>query len=426
MTDLTAAHLNSWIEVDQNSDFPIQNLPFGVFKKKKNGFSGHIATRIGDTVIDLYLITINGFFEGCGITNPEVFNRTSLNDFISLGQPVWRSVRKKLSELFRINNPLLRDNYLLRSDILIAVEDVEMLLPVTIGDFTDFNSSLEHATNIGKMYRDHDNPLPPNWRHLPEGFHGRASSITVSGTNIHRPMGQFKPGDSAFPLFGPSRRVDFELELAFIGGFNSELGSRIPSDKVEEKIFGVALLNLLAARDFQTWEQIPLGPFNSKSFGGIMSPWIVTLDALHPYRIVGPRQEPEVLPYLQTKGAHNFDISLEVIFTPHLLDPITLCRTNYKYVYWNICQQIAHQTINGARMRVGDVFSSGTICGQTPDSFGSMLELTWRGSKPIQLANGKSRKFLDDYDIITFKGFAKRKEIRIGFGECTTQILPTL
>ncbi|NWJ50060.1 MAG: fumarylacetoacetase [Bacteroidetes bacterium] len=426
MIEANAVHLSSWIEVDQNSDFPIQNLPFGVFRKKKNIFSNHLATRIGDTVIDLYFIAKNGFFEGCGVDNIEIFNRASLNDFIGLGQPVWRSIRKKLSELFRYNNPLLRDNYLLRSEILLSIEDVEMLLPITICDLTDFNSSLEHAINIGKMYRDPANPLPPNWRHLPEGYHGRTSSIFISGTNIHRPKGQFKPGDSAFPLFGPSRRIDFELEVAFISGYESHAGIRIPIEKVEEKIFGMVLLNLLAARDFQTWEQIPLGPFLSKSFGGLMSPWIVTLDALQPFRIVGPRQEPEVLPYLQTKGAHNYDISLEAKLRVDSLDPLTLCKTNYKYVYWNICQQIAHQTINGARISIGDVFASGTICGQTPDSFGSMLELTWRGSKPIQLANGKSRKFLEDYDIITINGYAKRKDNRIGFGECITQILPTL
>jgi fumarylacetoacetase len=426
MIDTNAAHLNSWIEVDPNSDFPIQNLPFGVFKKKKNGFTGHLATRIGDLVIDLYYIAKNGFFDDCGIIDIEVFNRISLNDFIGLGQPVWKSVRKKLSELFTYSNPLLRDNYLLRSEILVPIEDIEMLLPVAIGDFTDFNSSLEHATNIGRMYRDPDNPLPPNWRHLPEGYHGRSSSIYVSGTKIHRPKGQFKPGDSAFPLFGPSRRVDFELEVAFISGVESEPGIRIPIEKTEDNIFGMVLLNILAARDFQTWEQIPLGPLTSKSFGGIMSPWIVTLDALQPYRIVGPRQEPEVLPYLQTKGAHNYDISLEAILTPDSLGPHTLCMTNCKHVYWNICQQLAHQTINGARLRIGDVFASGTICGLIPDSYGSMLELTWRGSKPIQLTNGKSRKFLEDMDVITIKGYAKRKEIRIGFGECTTQILPAL
>lgn len=426
MIESNAPHLNSWIEVNQNSDFPIQNLPFGVFKKKKNSFPGHVATRIGDTLIDLYNIAQNGLFEGCGITNSEVFNHTSLNEFIELGQPVWRSVRKKLSELFRYNNPLLRDNYLYRSEILVPIEEVVMLLPISIGDFTDFNSSLEHATNIGKMYRDPDNPLPPNWRHLPEGFHGRSSSIYVSETKVNRPKGQYKPGDSAFPLFGPSRRIDFELEVAFISGYNSEPGIRIPVEKTEEKIFGMVLLNLLVARDFQTWEQVPLGPFSSKSFGGIMSPWVVTLDALQPFRIVAPRQEPEVLPYLQSKGAHNYDISLEAIFTPDSSDPLTLCKTNYKHVYWNICQLLAHQTINGARIRVGDVFSSGTICGLTPDSYGSMLELTWRGSKPIQLSNGKFRKFLEDNDSITIKGYAKRKDIRIGFGECITQILPTL
>jgi fumarylacetoacetase len=424
MQESNAQYLTSWIEVDENNDFPIQNIPFGVFRKIQNGFAHHIATRIGDSVIDLYRVASKGFFEDCDIIDIEVFNQGSLNLFASLGQTVQRKIRKKIAELFSINNPILRDNYILRNEILTSIDEVEMLLPVEVADFTDFNSSLEHAVNIGRMYRDPVNPLPPNWRHMPEGCPGRSSSIVVSGTKIHRPLGQYKPGDAAFPIYGPTRRLDFELEVAFITCKESELGSTIPVEKAEEYILGFVLLNLLAARDFQTWEQVPLGPYTSKSFGAIMSPWVVTLDALEAFRVTGPRQEPKVLPYLHSTGAHNFDINLEIILEPESLERLSLCKTNYRFVYWNICQQLAHQSKNGCRIRVGDVYASGTISGQTPESLGSMLELTWRGSNPIELSDGSIRKFLYDYDKVIMKGYGKRNGIRIGFGECETQILP--
>jgi fumarylacetoacetase len=424
MQESNAQYLTSWIEVDDNNDFPIQNIPFGVFRKIQNGFAHHVATRIGNSVIDLYRVASKGFFEDCGIIDIEVFNQGSLNLFASLGQTVQRKIRKKIAELFSINNPILRDNYVLRNEILTSIDEVEMLLPVEVADFTDFNSSLEHAVNIGRMYRDPVNPLPPNWRHMPEGCPGRSSSIVVSGTKIHRPLGQYKPGDAAFPIYGATRRLDFELEVAFITCKESELGATIPVEKAEEYILGFVLLNLLAARDFQTWEQVPLGPYTSKSFGAIMSPWVVTLDALEAFRVTGPRQEPKVLPYLHSTGAHNFDINLEIILEPESLEQLSLCKTNYRFVYWNICQQLAHQSKNGCRIRVGDVYASGTISGQTPESLGSMLELTWRGSKPIELSDGSIRKYLYDYDKVIMKGYGKRNGIRIGFGECETQILP--
>lgn len=424
MQESNAKYLTSWIEVDDNSDFPIQNIPFGVFRKIQNGFAHHVGTRIGNSVIDLYRIASKGFFEDCGIIDIEVFNQGSLNKFAGLGQTVHRKIRKKITELFSINNPILRDNYVFRNEILTSIDEVEMLLPVEVADFTDFNSCLEHAVNIGKMYRDPVNPLPPNWRHMPEGCPGRSSSIVVSGTKIHRPLGQYKPGDAAFPIYGATRRLDFELEVAFITCKESELGSTIPVEKAEEYILGFVLLNLLAARDFQTWEQVPLGPYTSKSFGAIMSPWVVTLDALEAFRVTGPRQEPKVLPYLHSTGAHNFDINLEIILEPESLERLPLCKTNFRFVYWNICQQLAHQSKNGCRIRVGDVYASGTISGQTPESFGSMLELTWRGSKPIELSDGSVRKYLYDYDKVIMKGYGKRNGIRIGFGECETQIMP--
>ena len=426
MLESNAPYLSSWIEVDEQNDFPIQNIPFGVFRKPQNGFAHHAATRIGNTVIDIYRIASKGYFDDCGITNIEVFNQPSLNEFIRLGLTVVRNIRNRVSELFRSNNPVLRDNYILRSEILTSVNDVEMFLPIEVGDFTDFNSSMEHVVNIGRMYRDPANPLPPNWRHMPEGCPGRTSTIVVSGTKIHRPKGQYKPGDAAFPIFGDTRRLDFELEMAFITGRETELGTSIPVEKAEEYIFGFVLLNILTARDLQTWEQIPLGPFTSKSFGSVMSPWIITLDALEAFRVVGPRQEPKVLPYLQSTGAHNFDITLEVILEPESVEPQLLCKTNYRFVYWNICQQLAHQSTNGCKIRVGDVYASGTISGQHPDSYGSMLELTWRGTKPIQLPGGISRKYLFDYDKIIMKGYGRRNGIQIGFGESMTQILPSL
>ena len=425
MPESNTQYLSSWIDVDDQNDFPIQNIPFGVFRKIQNGFAHHIASRIGNSVIDLYRIATKGYLDDCGIIDVEVFNQPSLNAFAGLGQSVVRKVRKRISELFSSNNPLLRDNYVLRNEILTPVDEVEMLLPVEVTDFTDFNSSMEHTVNIGRMYRDPVNPLPTNWRHMPEGCPGRTSTIVVSGTKIHRPFGQYKPGDAAFPIYGATRRLDFELEVAFITCKESELGTAIPVEKAEEYILGFVLLNLLTARDFQTWEQVPLGPFTSKSFGSIMSSWVVTLDALEAFRVVGPRQEPKVLPYLQSSGAHNFDINLEVFLEPEKIEPLVLCKTNYRFIYWNICQQLAHQSRNGCRIRIGDVYASGTISGQTPDSYGSMLELTWRGTKPIQLPGGSLRKYLFDYDKVIMKGYGKRNGIQIGFGECITQILPS-
>ena len=424
MIESNEPYLSSWIEVDEKNDFPIQNIPFGVYRKTHNGFANHAASRIGNSVIDLYHIASKGYLDDCGIADIEVLNQPSLNAFVSLGQAVVRNVRQKISELFRSENPALRDNYVLRNEILTPVNEVEMLLPVEVRDFTDFNSSMEHAVNIGRMFRDPVNPLPPNWRHMPEGCPGRTSTIVVSGTKIHRPKGQYKPGDAAFPIYGATRRLDFELEVAFITGRETELGTTIPVDKAEDYIFGFVLLNLLTARDFQTWEQIPLGPYASKSFGSIMSPWVVTLDALEAFRVAGPRQEPKVLPYLQSTGVHNFDINLEVILEPVSLKPLSLCKTNYRFVYWNMCQQLAHQSKNGCRIRVGDVYASGTISGQHPNSFGSLLELTWRGTKPIQIPGGIARKYLLDYDKVIMKGFGRRNDIQIGFGECVTQILP--
>ena len=297
-------------------------------------------------------------------------------------------------------------------------------MPVKVGDYTDFYSSIEHATNVGMMFRDPKNALLPNWRHIPVGYHGRSSSIVVSGTDIHRPKGQTKADDAAAPVFGPTRLLDFELEMAFITGKKTELGESIPVDKAEEYIFGMVIFNDLSARDIQKWEYVPLGPFLSKNFGSVISPWIVTLDALEPFRVEGPEQKPEVLPYLQTEGKKNFDIDLEVLIKPENSTEQRVSKSNFKYMYWNMNQQLAHHTVNGCNINVGDMYGSGTISGPTPDSYGSMLEITWRGTKPVKMPDGTERKFINDNDTIIMKGYAEKNGLRIGFGEVTTKILP--
>ncbi|MFC2101866.1 fumarylacetoacetase, partial [Bacteroidota bacterium] len=362
--------LTSWLPVPPGSDFPIQNIPFGIFRTDK--LAPRAASRIGDTVIDIYSLASLGYFHDFHI-DPEIFLSPSLNGFIALGKPTWRSVRKRLSELFESGNPFLRDRKKDHSSILHDITNVEMLLPVEVGDYTDFYSSIEHATNVGIMFRDPANALLPNWRHIPVGYHGRASSIVVSGTPIHRPKGQTKSEGDDSPLFGPSKQLDFELEMAFITGNSTSLGDSVSVRNAEDYIFGMVLFNDLSARDIQKWEYVPLGPFLGKNFGSVASPWIVTLDALEPFRVAGPKQEPEVLPYLKTEGARNFDIQLDVLIRPEGGIEHQVSHSNFKFMYWNMAQQLAHQTVNGCNINVGDMYASGTISGPTPDSYGSML-----------------------------------------------------
>lgn len=413
--------LKSWIEVNRESDFPIQNIPFGIFTAP--GRPARAATRIGNTVIDLYALSHHGFLDGLGI-DPGLFCRQTLNDFIELGKPAVRALRSRIAAIFEVSNPSLRDQPGLRSEILVPVEDVRMLMPVRVGDYTDFYSSIEHATNVGIMFRDPDNALLPNWRHLPVGYHGRSSSIVVSGTDIIRPKGQTKADKDDNPEFGPSRQVDFELEMAFITGKRTELGDSVPTSCAEDYIFGMVIFNDLSARDIQKWEYVPLGPFLAKNFGSVISPWIVTLDALEPFRVPGPCQEPAVLPYLQFEGDHNFDIQLDVLIQPGNMPEYLVCHSNYRYMYWNLAQQLAHQTINGCNINVGDMYGSGTISGPTPGSFGSMLEIAWKGTKPVKMPDGTERKFIEDYDKIIMRGYCVRDGLRIGFGEAVTKILP--
>jgi len=424
MTSIKANNpkLKSWIEVDPNSDFPIQNIPFGIFSDKYG--KPRCASRIGNYVIDLYAMADLGYFDDLEIEDLRVFRRSSLNDFIALGRPVWRSVRDRISELFEASNHEIRDDGSEKEKILHHIVEANMYLPVVVGDYTDFYSSIEHATNVGTMFRDPENALLPNWKHIPVGYHGRASSIVISGTNIHRPKGQTKADDADNPIFGPSKLFDFELEMAFITGQKTELGESISTAEAEEYIFGMLIFNDLSARDIQKWEYVPLGPFLSKNFGSVVSPWIVTLDALEPFRVKGPEQNPEVLPYLKYDGTKNIDINLNVFIQPKGGKEYKVCQSNYKYMYWNMNQQLAHQTVNGCNINVGDMYASGTISGPTPDSFGSMLELSWKGSKPIKLPDGSERKFIQDNDTIIMTAYSEKDGVRIGFGESRTKILP--
>lgn len=410
--------LKSWVEVPQNSDFPIQNLPYGIFSV--SGSETHAGVAIGEEILDLYMLAELGFLKDLGLSK-TLFNTGTLNDFIALGKPTWQALRQRLIELLSEGNEQLQAH---ADEVLCAQKDAHMHLPLHIGDYTDFYSSIEHATNVGTMFRDPENALLPNWRHLPVGYHGRASSIVISGTDVHRPMGQSKADDQAQPSFGPCRLLDFELEMAFVLGKKTKLGERISTDAAEEHIFGMLLFNDWSARDIQKWEYVPLGPFLAKSFASTVSPWIVTLDALEPFRTESPKQEPEVLDYLKYQGKKNYDIKLEVAIKPENGEAHTVCRSNFKYMYWNMAQQLAHHSVNGCNFNVGDLCASGTISGPTPDSYGSMLELAWRGTKPIPMPDGTERKFILDGDTVILKGYAEHQGIRIGFGEASGKVLP--
>ena len=411
----------SWIEVPENSDFPIQNIPFGVFLTKENVVT--VGTRIGDSAIDLGALQQLNYFAGIELTD-DMFMQDTLNDFISDGKKTWRLVRNRIAEIFDTTNPKLRDNQKHKDIVIFDIADVEMQLPVLIGDYTDFYSSKEHATNVGKMFRDPENALLPNWLHIPVGYHGRSSTIIPSGIPVHRPMGQTLPSGETTPVFGPSRSIDFELETAFITTDANIMGEMIPINEAEDYIFGMVLLNDWSARDIQKWEYVPLGPFLAKNFASSISPWIVTMDALEPFRVSSPKQNPSPLPYLQQKGKHSFDINLEVAIQPENTEPTVVSNTNFKYMYWTMNQQLTHHTSNGCRVNSGDMMGSGTISGPTPDSYGSMLELTWGGKNPIKLNDGTERKFINDNDTVIMKGFCKNGQVRIGFGEVSSKLLP--
>jgi len=412
-------NLTSWVKVPENSDFPIQNLPFGVFKTP--GLRPRLCTAIGDFVADLQVLAEHGFFDDLYIPI-SVFSKPYLNDFISLGKEKTRAVRNRLSEI--LDNDLDEwDASELAAYFLHPMDKVEMLMPVKVGDYTDFYSSREHATNIGTMFRGKENALMPNWLHLPVGYHGRASSIVASGTPIKRPSGQQLPQGEETPVFGPSKLMDFELEMSFIIGQNTAMGESVSTADAEDYIFGMVLFNDWSARDIQKWEYVPLGPFLGKSFASTVSPWVVTLDALEPYRVAGPKQEPKPLPYLQYEGDKSYDINLSVAIQPEGQEAKQICQSNFRYLYWNMAQQLAHHTVNGCNIKVGDMMASGTISGPTEDSYGSMLELTWRGSKPIAMPDGSERKFINNGDTVILKGYCEKDGIRIGFGEASGKIV---
>ncbi len=421
MSPNSAPILKSWIDVPADSEFPIQNLPFGIFRTRDRSARPGVA--IGNNIVDLSALFQAGHLNVRGLM-ASALTQPYLNDLIGLGKGVTQGIREKLTDLLRDDNPVLRDNESLRERCLVRRSTSEMQMPIKVGDYTDFYSSIDHATNVGTMFRDPNNALLPNWKHLPVGYHGRASSIVVSGTPIHRPKGQQMPEGAAKPVFGPTRQFDFELEVAFVTGQPTALGQSISVEKAEDYIFGLMLFDDLSARDIQKWEYVPLGPFLAKNFGSVVSPWIVTLEALEPFRVKGYNQDPEVLPYLAYKGNKNYDIQLEVAIQPAGGEPVTVSKSNFKYMYWNMCQQLAHQTVNGCNINVGDLYASGTISGPDPGSYGSMLELTWKGTKPIKLPGFGERKFIDDGDAIIMRGWAQGKGYRIGFGDCRCEVLP--
>jgi len=409
----------SWLKVDENSDFPIQNIPFGVFLTKDNITT--IGTRIGNYAIDLAALHQLGYFEGIPLTD-DMFMQDSLNDFISDGRTTWRLVRNRIADLFDTENPKLKNKDKDKDVVIFKTKDVEMLLPVDIGDYTDFYSSKEHATNVGTMFRDPENALLPNWLHLPVGYHGRASSIIVSGKKIYRPNGQTLANGAKKPEFGPSKLVDFELEMGFITSDANKLGKPISINDTDEYIFGMVLLNDWSARDIQKWEYAPLGPFLAKSFATTISPWIITMDALEPFKVEGPEQDPKPLAYLEQEGKNSYDIHLQAAIKPKKKTETVVCNTNFKYMYWSMSQQLAHQTVNGCNVRSGDLYGSGTISGPTKGSYGSLLELTWKGTKPIKMNDGSERKFINNGDTVILRAYCKNNDVRIGFGECKGKI----
>jgi len=420
--------------VPEGSDFPIQNLPYGVFRRVGPDGSEppRVGVAIGESVLDLTALQEAGLFEGRADLPDGTFAAGSLNPFLELGRPVWRAVRERVSGLLAEGNTEIRSRQGLAQRALVPASEVELLMPVRVGDYVDFYSSLEHATNLGKMFRPGGEPLMPNWRHLPVGYHGRSGTVVVSGTPVRRPHGQLPPErpDGTTPTWGPTRQLDIELEVGFITGPGNPLGTRIPASRAREHVFGLVLVNDWSARDVQRWEYQPLGPFLGKSFATSVSPWVVTLDALEPYRVAGPEQDPPVLPYLEVSEPWAFDVELEIRLSSEQmrrrgLPAAVVSRTNFRRMYWSIAQQLAHATANGASVRPGDLYASGTISGPEPGSYGSLIELTWRGENPLKLADGSERAFLEDGDEVTLAGHAGgHGRPRIGFGEVSGTVLP--
>ena len=373
-------------------------------------------------MVDLAKVNDLAFFADLEIPK-SIFYNQYINDFMALGKDVTRAVRDRLSEILDENETKWNSREMAKH-IFYKMDEVELLIPIQIGDYTDFYSSIEHATNVGIMFRDPANALLPNWKHLPVGYHGRASSIVVSGTEIKRPKGQQIPKDSKQPVYGPCKLLDFELEMGFVIGQKTNLGDTVSIQKAEDYIFGMCLFNDWSARDIQKWEYVPLGPFLGKNFASTMSPWIVVMDALEPFRVPGPAQDPPVLPYLKYDGDKNYDINLAVKIKPEGSRSTIVSESNFKYMYWNMSQQLTHHTVNGCNINVGDLYASGTISGKTPESYGSMLEISWQGTKAVQMADGTERKFIADGDTVILEGWCEKDGVRIGFGEAVGKVLP--
>ena len=416
--------MTSFVSYAEESPFPVENLPYGIFRPSPDA-PPRAGAAIGDYVLDLAVVSERGLLENADVRHERPFSRPDLNLFMSMGRGVWKATRSALQHLLDSRTKTIRDDEDLRAECLFHRSNVEMLLPATIGDYTDFYSSREHATNVGTMFRGKDNALQPNWLHLPVAYHGRASSVVVSGTDIRRPCGQTMPADAAAPVFGASRQVDFELETGFFVGAGNTLGEPIPIERALDHIFGFVLVNDWSARDIQKWEYVPLGPFLGKNFATTISPWIVTADALEPFRTQAPVQDPQPLPYLRSDARAAYDVHLEVsLLTPSLEQNFVLCRSNMKHLYWTAPQQLAHHTVNGCNARPGDLVASGTISGPTPESYGSLLELAWRGERPIRLPNGEERVFLQDGDTVIMTAWAQGNGYRVGFGEAAGRLLP--
>lgn len=411
----------SWVQVAANTDFPLQNLPFGIFKTKAK--TARVGVALGQEIIDVLALFNHGYLEGLGF-NADDFSSDKLNSMMLRGKKANVALRERIYELFESSNQELQGNQAHQNDIIVNQAEAEMLMPIAVGDYTDFYSSREHATNVGTMFRDPNNALLPNWLHIPVGYHGRASSIILSGEPIKRPKGQQRPNEDEPPVYGPCKLLDFELEMAFVTYQGKPMGDTISTQEADDYIFGMCLFNDWSARDIQKWEYVPLGPFLAKNFASSISPWIVTMEALEHFRIPGPKQEPKVLPYLEYEGNKHIDIKLEVSITPEGGSENVISRSNYKHMYWNMNQQLAHHTINGCNINCGDMMASGTISGPTEDSYGSMLELSWKGTKPLQMNDGSERKFIQDQDTVIMRGYCEKEGLRIGFGEVTTKILP--
>lgn len=417
-------NLTSFIDIATDSDFSIHNLPYGIFSESKDG-KRRAGIAIGEHVLDLSIIETEGLLS---LTGGSYFDQSTLNAFIDSGRDNWTKARQTIQNLLSADNEMLRDNKDLQEKALFKQADVTMHLPVQVPGFTDFYSSKEHATNVGTMFRDPENALLPNWTEMPVGYNGRASTVIVSGTNVIRPSGQLKPNADERPIFSACKRLDFELETAFVVGKGNNIGHPIAINQAADHIFGMVLLNDWSARDIQKWEYVPLGPFNAKTFASEVSPWIVTMDALTPFKTSCPTQEPKPLAYLNEKDSDSsFDITLSVELLPENADSATVvCETNFKYMYWSMAQQLTHHTITGCKVEVGDMMGSGTISGPTPDTYGSMLEIAWNATKPVELKGGETRSFIEDGDTVIMKGYSEKDGIRVGFGEVRGKVLPAL